>query len=239
MPDAAPPITPAPLPPGVREVLLFGGTFDPPHAAHIELPVKVRDAMLGPGAWLLFVPAARNPLKSRGPDASEIDRLRMLRLAIAERIRRESESRVATWTDEFDRVHACPGPSYTIDTVNRLRRVGPQGLDVRLLIGSDQAATFHRWREARALFEETRPIVLLRDPLNTTEALRTALAASGAWTDADIKAWISRAAPIDVVDISSTALRALLHAPTRDRSALLKVLTPSVLSYIESNGLYR
>src|ERR1051325_10166192 len=106
-----PPITPVPLPPWARQVLVFGGTFDPPHAAHVELPVKVRDALLGPDAWVLFVPAARNPLKSPGPDASDLDRLNMLRLAIADRFGAEAASRIVTWHDEINRVLESPGPS--------------------------------------------------------------------------------------------------------------------------------
>src|SRR5882724_92367 len=155
-----PPITPVPLPPGVRQVLLFGGTFDPPHAAHVQVPFKVRDTVLGPEAWILFVPAARNPLKSLGAEASEIDRLQMLRILIGEHVASADAAHVATWTDEIDRAHEQPGPTYTIDTINRLRAAVGSGLEIRLLIGSDQAASFHLWRAPRELFDQTRPIVM-------------------------------------------------------------------------------
>src|SRR5690606_4057364 len=57
-------ITP-PIPASVQTLLLFGGAFDPPHAGHVELPALVRDAI---GAdWVLYIPAARTPLKSVGP----------------------------------------------------------------------------------------------------------------------------------------------------------------------------
>ncbi len=115
-----PPITPVPLPQGVRQILLFGGTFDPPHAAHARLPFMVREQMLGPDAWLLYVPAARNPLKAHGPEASDADRLQMLRLLIADQAAGVQAARVAIWTDELDRSRQAPGPTYTIDTVERL-----------------------------------------------------------------------------------------------------------------------
>jgi len=36
------PVGPLPVPPRARTVLVFGGTFDPPHRGHIELPFFVR-----------------------------------------------------------------------------------------------------------------------------------------------------------------------------------------------------
>jgi nicotinate-nucleotide adenylyltransferase len=227
----------------VREVLLFGGTFDPPHTAHARLPFTVRSAMLGPGAWLVFVPAARNPLKKQGPEASDESRLAMLRLLIDEEVAAGGGSNVAIWTDELDRARVNPGPTYTIDTVGRLRSaMGEEvgvGLDVRLLIGSDQAADFHRWRNARELFAQTRPLVMLREPLGTLDALRSSLAATNAWSETDIDAWLSRVAAADTIDISSSALRTLLHAPTRNMAILRRLLSPAVLAYIESQRLYQ
>jgi nicotinate-nucleotide adenylyltransferase len=192
--------------------------------------------MLGPGAWLLYVPAARNPLKAHGPEAPDAERLNMLRLLIAEPP--PSAERVSIWTDEIDRARAFPGPTYTIDTVSRLRSARPD-LNIRLLIGSDQAIDFHRWRSARDLIDQTRPLVMLREPLGTMAALKQALAATGAWAQPDIDAWLSRTAPTEIIDISSSALRTLLHAPTPDRAALQTVLTPTVLAYIEQHKLYR
>jgi nicotinate-nucleotide adenylyltransferase len=230
------PTTPVPLPKEAREVLLFGGTFDPPHAAHARLPFTVRDTMLGPDAWLLFVPAARNPLKKHGPKASDEARLAMLRLLIDEEA---AGSRSATWTDELDRARIAPGPTYTIDTVERLRATVGAGVDIRLLIGSDQAVDFHRWRSARELFAETRPLVMLREPFGTVEVLRSSLAASNVWSNTDVDAWLSRVAVADTIDISSSALRTLLHTPARNLAILRRLLSPAVLAYIESHGLYR
>src|SRR5512140_903779 len=110
---AEPLITSVPLPPGVREVLVFGGTFDPPHAAHARLPFSVRDSMLGPKAWLLYIPAARNPLKDHGPEASDNDRVRMLKMLIAEHLATSGEGRVGVWNDECERARVNPGPTYT------------------------------------------------------------------------------------------------------------------------------
>jgi cytidyltransferase-like protein len=62
---------------------LFGGSFDPVHRGHLLLAECCwRQARLD---LVEFVPTAQQPLKPRGPIASEADRVAMLRLAIAER----------------------------------------------------------------------------------------------------------------------------------------------------------
>lgn len=64
-----------------RRRLLFGGTFDPPHRAHLELPRIAADAI---GAdEVVYVPAARNPLKEDAEQSAADHRLRMLELALA------------------------------------------------------------------------------------------------------------------------------------------------------------
>ncbi|MCW5776185.1 MAG: hypothetical protein KIS87_07100 [Phycisphaeraceae bacterium] len=63
-------VTPMPVPADAPGVLLFGGTFDPPHRGHTEPAAAARDAMMPPGSWLVFVPAARSPHKSAAPATS-------------------------------------------------------------------------------------------------------------------------------------------------------------------------
>jgi nicotinate-nucleotide adenylyltransferase len=224
-------ITPAPIPSDINTILLFGGTFDPPHVAHAALPARVRDEVLGPDAWLLYVPAAQSPLKGATPRAPDRDRLEMLDILLEA----QSIDRASIWTDELDRAAARPGPNYTIDTVERLGTLVPAA-DIRLLIGSDQAADFHRWRCARNLFDDTRPLVMLREPYGSKDALKNALAAN--WSAHDIELWLSRIAATDLIEISSSSLRAMLRASPRDKSALQKALSPEVFDYIETHALY-
>lgn len=215
-----------PVPRSARSVLLVGGTFDPPHRAHLDLPRAARDLLLGTGAWLVYVPAARSPHKSAGPVASDDDRVTMLRAAL----RGVPRSRV--WTDELDR---GPGPSFWIDTIGRALRAAPPGCSVRFVIGADQAAAFHRWKRPREILEFASPIVLLRAPFRTAASLMRALRATGEWSKPELEQWASWIAPGKLMRDSSTGVRSGLAA--RRKSVLDRV--PSAVSdIIRRRGLY-
>ena len=64
-------------------------------------------------------------------------------------------------TIELDR----PGPSYTVDTLEHLRKaVGDT--ELRLLVGSDQAVSFQQWKDWPRILELASPVVMLRPPLD-------------------------------------------------------------------------
>jgi nicotinate-nucleotide adenylyltransferase len=214
-------------------VILIGGTFDPPHIGHVKMAEQAR--LLAPEpqhTWLLFVPAARSPLKSTTPGASDKDRIEMLRLAIA------GLERAAIWTDEIDRANWAKGaqaPSYTIDTLRRLRSIVGPRCDVILLIGADQAAHFHKWKQFRDILTLARPVVALRAPIADATALTEAMKSGGAWSGRELEQWA--ATTLDVVaPASSTALRETIHQGTAPAS---EDLDPRVAAYIAGHGLYR
>lgn len=206
-------------------IVLVGGTFDPPHAAHIRLAVQARDRA-APAAWLLFVPAARSPHKPP-PAASDEDRVAMLRLAL------HDVPKAVLWTDEIDRAAADPGqPSYTVETLARLLTQAPGA--VRLLMGSDQAVSFHRWHEPRRILHLAQPLVLLRAPHESPAGLLAALATTGEWSAADLERWKGWIAPVPPMAASSTDVRAALTAGASPRG----LLDPGVERYIREHGLY-
>ena len=234
------PVTPLPLPTAVPLVIFFGGTFDPPHTAHIDLPQQVRAQVesrdhLGSNAWLVYVPAARSPHKTDIPAATDAQRLDMLRLALA------GVERATVWTDELDRAVAPDQPSYTVDTLARARdwlnRTGSTHTRLRLLIGADQAAAFHRWREPRRIIELAEPIVMGRGDGDTSaDTILQSLRATGFWSDAELEQWRGRIIPIVPNPASATAIRrALADGRPADAAAMLP---PAVLGYITSHRLY-
>lgn len=114
---------------------VFGGSFDPVHHGHLIAADRAAEA-LGLET-VLFVPCARQPLKTGGPVAAAQQRCEMLRLAI------QGHPRYALETMELDRA----GPSYTVDTLRILKERWPDDRLV-LILGADAAAELPRWRAA-------------------------------------------------------------------------------------------
>lgn len=240
---ASPSITPLRIPKGVKTVVVFGGTFDPPHTAHARVPLEVVEKLYGSSGMLLVVPAAQSPLKQRASTSDE-HRLEMLRLALNGV---GSATRHLVWTDELDRARRrgakAIARSYTIDTLVRLRSVLPARVEIRLLIGADQAAQFHRWRAARRIIALAEPLVMAREPIVTVAALHHALDARF-WRLDEKRAWCARMAPNEPLPAASTDVRAALPgAPRSARSwakhPALGALDPKVAAYIRAHGLYR
>lgn len=128
---------------------IFGGSFDPVHLGHLLLADCCwRQASLD---RVEFVPAAAQPLKPRGPVASESDRVAMLLLATADR----PEFSVSTM--EIDR----GGVSYTVDTLRAMQAEHP-GAELFFLMGADSLADFPDWREPAEICRLATPLVVWR-----------------------------------------------------------------------------
>jgi len=210
-------------------VLVFGGSFDPPTTAHIELPAMARDrAGLD---WLLYIPAAESPGKGKRPTAAGEDRAAMLRAAL------EGRERCSVSTIELDRAKLQPGPSYTVDTLRQLHELLGVGVRLRLLIGADQAATFHSWREPQRVVELAEPLVILRAPAETPEGLWARMAPH--WSQGDRDAWRSRVLELPTIDASSTQARHLLRTQGPDAPGLARLVPGGALHLIRARQLYR
>jgi nicotinate-nucleotide adenylyltransferase len=132
----------------LNKIGVYGGTFDPVHHAHLIL---ARAAAEGFGLEkVIFVPAATSPFKN-APAASEKSRLQMLRAAIA------AEALFEIDECELQR----PPPSYTIETVEFLRKKH-SGAELFLLLGDDNLAGLPDWKRFKELREMVTFIVLPR-----------------------------------------------------------------------------
>ena len=149
--------------------------------------------------------------------------------------------RAAVWTDEIDRARWAREnglgevPSFSVDTVRRLRAIRPSGVNLRLIIGVDQALAFHTWREWRELYHNANPIVLPRDDVATKDEFAKAMMATGAWHEDAMPLWKHDFFEmVPLAEVSSTHIRDALKRgePTPD-------LDPSVRAYIDAHGLYR
>lgn len=200
-------------------ILIFGGTFDPPHHAHAILPSKVAE-QLGYDE-LLYIPAALNPLKTDSPPTDARHRLEMLRRMV----RDIPGAEICTIELERD------GPSYTVDTLAALRRRFGDSAHLRLLIGADQALEFHRWKDWQRILELATPVVMLRPPWDRAR-FREEL--SSRYEPKQVDRWLSWTVDVPRIDVSSSEIRRRI-ATGEDLSSLLP---DSVADYIREHGLY-
>ncbi len=196
--------------------LVYGGTFDPPHAQHVRMASRAADAV---GATRIrVIPAAVNPQRTGAPPSAAEHRLAMARLAFA------GEPRAVI----DDREILRGGPSYTVDTLEALAHEHP-GERMRLLLGGDQALNFHTWRSPERIVQLAEPVVVPRAPLGATALARELEDLGGT-------VWRARILPIDPQPHASTALRQALAQGTRPAA---EQLDPQVTDYALRHGLYR
>ncbi len=128
---------------------LFGGTFDPPHVGHWLVAVDAYEA-LGLDR-LVFVPAARQPLKLGHHWATPEERLEMVRRMVS------GDGRFEVDPLEIER----DGLSFTVDTLAEYRS-HPEVSELFFLVGADVMASFHHWREPERVQSLATLVVLRR-----------------------------------------------------------------------------
>jgi len=133
----------------LKKIAIYGGTFDPIHHGHL---IVAREALEKLGTdEVIFIPARVSPLRKTAPVATDEIRLLMLQAAI------EKEPGFAVDDCELRRAP----PSYTIDTVEQIRRL--KGLaTVYCLIGEDNVGNLTNWRRFDDLEKLVRFVVLDR-----------------------------------------------------------------------------
>jgi nicotinate-nucleotide adenylyltransferase len=151
---------PGPVAAGLR-IGLLGGSFNPAHEGHLHISEVALKRLGLDYVWWLVAP--QNPLKPANGMAALRSRVSGARILT----RHHPRLRV---TDIESRM----GTRFTIDTIVELKRRFPQ-LHFVWLMGSDNLATFDRWRNWRSLARRI-PIAVVMRP-GTTLAPLTAKAA--------------------------------------------------------------
>ena len=205
-----------------KTILLYGGTFDPPHLAHVVLPQLAREA-IGADA-VVYIPAAHAPHKPGTKPTAAEHRLAMLKLAL------RGVKHAVVLTDELDRAaQGAKGPSYTVDTLEALRaRLGP-GPRFRLLIGADNLRIFDKWKNPARIIELAEPVVMVRPPDTKASLLRSL---PGGYLR---KEWSRRLVDLPQFELSATQIRSRV---AMGRS-ITGMVCPAVERYIARHRLYR
>ena len=190
---------------------LLGGSFDPPHRAHLALARCALRALSLDAVWLIPAgqPWQRAPLR-----ATAEQRWDMLQLLL------EGASGLCACDLELRR----DGPSYTVDTVRELLRRHHTAA-FTLIVGADQLAnlcTWHDWPALAAMVDvaaAARPGHALEPPAALLQALRQ----SG---------HTLRQLPLSPLSLSATAAR-------QARGPALRAIVPAAVArYIEQHHLY-
>ena len=134
----------------MRKTGLFFGSFNPVHVGHMIIANYMATQTDLNEVWMVVSP--QNPLKNKQSLARDHDRLHLVRLAIGD------NPRLRASDVEF----ALPKPSYTIDTLTYLREKYPEREFV-LIMGGDNLATLHKWKNYDILLRDY-PIYVYQRP---------------------------------------------------------------------------
>lgn len=129
---------------------VFGGSFNPIHLGHLLLAEDILELLRLDR--IVFVPASMPPHKPVSGLAPARDRYRMTELAI------RGNPRFAISDLELRR----PGPSYTADTLEALRREAGPDVTLYLLIGSETFLDLLSWKDPQRLAQLSRLVVIPR-----------------------------------------------------------------------------
>lgn len=194
---------------------VFGGSFDPPHIAHLILAQEACNQLaLDSLLWVL----TPNPPHKRGRRMTPApQRFAMLQLAL-----RHNPAFTPSRVD-IDR----PPPQYAVDTLQILAQQYPLA-ELVYLIGSDSLRDLPTWHKPQEVIAACAAIGVLRRPrvrldLDRLEAQLPGLTAKLRWIEAPR------------LDISATHVRKLAASG----KAFRYYVPEDVFAYITENQLYR
>jgi nicotinate-nucleotide adenylyltransferase len=221
---------------------LFGGTFDPIHRGHITVARAAVDALGLKQVW--FVPADIPPHKQKTPITSFYHRYAMVALALA-----GEKDLISSLVEAPDpNAGAKRQPSYSLETVRRVKKSLGKSDHLYFLIGMDAFQDIAKWYKAEELLAECDFIVAARPGFSLADvasSLPQKLRPSPSVTKLFRKEKISgplvlpgatlHMLPETHETVSATQIRA-----AAEKGAALKRLVPdSVADYIQKERLYR
>ncbi|NND84839.1 MAG: nicotinate (nicotinamide) nucleotide adenylyltransferase [Acidimicrobiia bacterium] len=164
-------------------VAILGGTFDPPHVAHLVLGEAAHRQL--PVDEVRFLPAGDPWQKTDEGVLPARVRLALVRAAVDP----------VRYFAVDDREVRRQGPSFTADTVSELRA---EGVEPWLVLGADAAAGMRSWHRADDLRDV--PLAIAARPGTDRTAVEAAALGPVTWLE------------MPRLDLSSTELRSMVAA---------------------------
>ena len=190
----------------------MGGTFDPIHHGHLVAAAEAR--------WqfdldsVVFVPTGMPWQKPLGVSPAE-DRYQMTVIATA--------SNPAFTVSRVEIDH--PGPTYTVDTLRRLRAEQEDGTRLYFIIGADAILQLLTWKEPDQVLAQAEFIAATRPGFDLDRLVSQVPGAADR---------------IHRMEIPALAIAASDFRARVARGAPIQYLTPDgVARYIHKHGLYR
>ncbi len=188
---------------------LFGGSFNPPHVAHLVVAEVVRDQFGLDEVW--WIPNSTPPHKPNDELAAVQHRLAMTKRTV------EGNPAFRVCGVEVER----DGVSYTVETLRVLQDQHPD-TDFALILGSDSLDHFANWHRPDEIAERV-PFIVYKRP--------------GAIESVADPRFVNdvRYAAAPVMEISGTEVRARRRAGRSIRY----LVPEAVRAYIDTHDLYR
>lgn len=191
-----------------QHVGIFGGSFNPPHVAHLIIAQLVCEQFALD--QILWIPNRQSPFKAEEELAPAADRLEMTKLA--------TQGNQAFLASDLEMRRS--GVSYTVDTIRALQQENST-TSYHLIIGSDSLESFSKWRQPDEILERVELIVFRRPGYFNSETI-TGFESRVRFADAPL------------LEISSTMIR----KRRREGRTIRYMVPEPIHDYILERGLY-
>lgn len=196
-----------------KRIGVLGGTFDPPHLAHLHMADSAKEALNLD--YIVFMPLGVPPHGKTGL-SSTTHRINMIDIILAER--------KVFLIDAYE--VQSNAPSYTVNSAKRINEILGEGSKVYFIIGADSLMYLEKWYDAKTLFNIAEFAVIPRSGVSK-EACLGHIEVLRREFDADIVYIEAKE-----LDYSSTKIRENYNKKD------VTITTKEVVEYIKANRLY-
>ncbi len=201
----------------MKKVGIFGGTFDPVHIGHLRAAEEVREGVGLEEVW--FVPAGQPPHKTGRRITPFEVRFKMLTLAVRDN----------PFFKVLDIEGREPSPSYTLNTLLRLKEEFPEN-EFFFILGADAFLEIHTWYRYQEIPRHCTLVVVTREGISFGEMERQKREVfNGELEEKVVFFEVTR------LEVSSSLVREMLS----EGRSVRYLLPEEVLELVEELGLYR